>query len=133
MWEDTNDILGSERELELQQTFWKDMISDGSTVARVLTKSGGDAREIVKSLLKNEPLSTRLQEELNSGKSLVQTEAGTEIGVELAKQEYKLRKEYEAERAEWELALQSREDNLSVVRMLMAVPYIMMITDEHDR
>ncbi|KFX88791.1 hypothetical protein V490_07401 [Pseudogymnoascus sp. VKM F-3557] len=113
MWEDTNDILGSERELELQQTFWKDMISDGSTVARVLTKSSGDAREIVKSLLNNEPLSTRLQEELNSGKSLIQTEAGTEIGVELAKQEYKLRKEYEAERAEWELALQSRDKTLA--------------------
>lgn len=107
MWENVSVDVGLERELELQRDFWRDMINDGSTVARLLTKNGDEARNLVRSLLKNKPLSTRLQEELRSGKTLVQTEAGTEIWEELAKQESKLRKEHEAEIAELKLAKQS--------------------------
>ncbi|OBT65085.1 hypothetical protein VE03_05191 [Pseudogymnoascus sp. 23342-1-I1] len=115
MWENVSGSVGLERELELQRDFWKDMIDDGSTVARILTNKGDEARDLVRSLLKNKPLSTRLQEELHSGKTLVQTEAGTEIWDELKKQEEKLRKEHEAEIADLKLAQQSGRKHLSII------------------
>ncbi|KFY32272.1 hypothetical protein V493_00350 [Pseudogymnoascus sp. VKM F-4281 (FW-2241)] len=107
MWENVTESVGMERELELKQDFWKDMIEDGSTVARILTENGNEAHELVRLLLKNKPLSTLLQDELRSGKTLAQTGAGTEIIVELAQQEQRLRREYQAEHAEWERAMQS--------------------------
>jgi hypothetical protein len=66
-------------------------------VARITTQSGDEARSLVKSMLNNTPTSTRLQEELNSGLTLVQTAAGMEIREEIAKLEQKLKAEHEAE------------------------------------
>lgn len=115
MWEKVDIRQGSRRELELQEKFWKDMIDDGSTVARIMTETGDEARELVISLLKNKPLSTKLQEELRSGKTLVQTEAGTEIKAVIVELVQKLRKDHEADIADLRLAQQSRKNYLSMV------------------
>ncbi|KFZ01994.1 hypothetical protein V501_09696 [Pseudogymnoascus sp. VKM F-4519 (FW-2642)] len=109
MWEKVDMRQGMERELELQKNFWKDMINEGSTVARIMTETGGEARELVLSLLNNQPLSTKLQEELQSGTALVQTEAGTEIRAEMIKLILKLRNAHEADIADLKLAQQARE------------------------
>jgi len=109
MWEKVTNDEGKMREAELKALFWKDMIEGGSTVSRILTQHGNDACNLVKSMLKNKPTSTRLQEELHSGKSLVQTDAGAEIRVEIAKLEQKLKAEHRAEIAELEAAQRDRE------------------------
>jgi hypothetical protein len=113
MWERVTEGEGLSREADLKQSFWKDMIDGGSTAARIMTETGGDAHGLVKSLLKNKPTSTRLQEELHSGKSLVQTEAGAEIREEIAQLERKLRAEYKSEMTELKAAQRDRENLLS--------------------
>jgi protein-arginine kinase activator protein McsA len=65
--------------------------------------------------LKNKPISTRLQEELHSGKTLVQTEAGVEIREEIAKLEWKLKAEHETEMRELQVAQRDRENRFSVI------------------
>lgn len=92
MWEKVTEEEGTRREQELKQVFWKEMIASGSTVRRILTERGDDAVRLVKSMMTNRPTSTRLQEELHNGKTLIQTEAGIEIRGELAKLEKKLKK-----------------------------------------
>jgi len=108
MWELVPAGEGWRREAELKQDFWKDMIDGGATVKRIATATGNDARALVKSLLKNRPISTRLQEELHSGKTLVQTDAGTAIREELEKLEQKLKAEREFEKRELEAAQRDR-------------------------
>lgn len=115
MWEKVDKSQGLKRELELRVVFWKEMIDDGCTVARIMTETGDEARELVTSLLKNKPLSTKLQEELRSGKTLVQTEAGTEIRAEIVKLVEKLRKDHEADIADLRLAQQSRKNYLAII------------------
>jgi hypothetical protein len=109
MWEKVSEGEGLRREEELKQNFWKDMIDGGSTVTRIATESGDDARALVRTLLKNKPISTRLQEELHSGKSLVQTDAGAEIREEMRRLEHRLRVEHEYEMAELRDAQRARE------------------------
>lgn len=113
MWEKVTDKEGLRREAELKNIFWKDMLDKGSTVSRIMTETGNDARALVKSLLKNKPVSTRLQEELHSGKALIQTEAGTEIREEIAKLERKLRAEHESAIAELKAAQIESENYFS--------------------
>jgi len=115
MWERVTEEEGSRREAELKQVFWKDMIDGGSAVTRITTETGDDARALVKSLLRNKPISTRLQEELHSGKTLVQTEAGAEIREEIAKLERKLKAEHEIEMTELKVAQRDRENHFSVI------------------
>jgi protein-arginine kinase activator protein McsA len=109
MWEKVAEEEGLRRETELKQSFWKDMIECGSTVTRITKKNGSEAYTLVKSLLKNRPMSTQLQEELHSGKSLHQTGAGTEIKEGLERLEQKLREEHIAEIAELQRAQIYRE------------------------
>ena len=113
MWERVTEGEGLRREAELKQVFWKDMIDGGLTVTRIATETGDDARVLVKSLLKNKPISTRLQEELHSGMTLVQTEASAEIREEIAKLEQKLKEEHENDMMELKAAQRARENHLS--------------------
>ena len=93
----------------VETNFWKDMIDGGSTVTRITTESGNDARALVRTLLKNKPISTRLQEELHSGKSIVQTDAGTEIREEMRRLGHRPRVEHEYEMTELRDAQRARE------------------------
>src|SRR3984885_8811282 len=114
MWEKVTEDEGLRREAELKQVFWKDMIDSGLTVTRITIETRDDAHTLVKSLLKNKPISTRLQEELHSGKSLVQTEAGTEVREEMKRLEQNLKAEHEAEMTELKKAQRDRENPFSI-------------------
>ena len=109
MWENVTIEDGSRRETDLRQNFWNDLIAGGATVARITTQSGIDARKLVKSLLPNIPRPTRIQEELHSGLTLVQTAAGKELGEEMTKLEQKLKAEHEMEMRELRAAQETRE------------------------
>jgi len=112
MWERVTEEEGSRREAELAQLFWKDMIDCGSTIARIATQSVDDATALVRSMLKNKPTSTQLQDELQNGKSLIQTAAGMEIREEIANLERRLKAEHDEALTELRQAQQSREDLL---------------------
>jgi len=118
MWERVTEEEGARREAELKQVFWKDMIDGGSRISRITTQTGHDPRALVKSLLRNKPRSTRLQEELHSGKTLVQTEAGAEIMEEIAKLRRKMKAEHEAEMVELRIAHRNRD--LELARQIRA-------------
>jgi hypothetical protein len=113
MWEKVTDEEGLRREAELEQTFWKSMIDGGATTSKIKTQSAAEARSIVRSMMKNTPRSTRLQEELSSGLTLVQTAAGIEIKEEIAKLEQKLRSEHDAEMQELRAAQANRKNPMS--------------------
>jgi rubrerythrin len=90
MWERVPNDQGEAREKELKETFWKEMLDNGSSVERV----GNDDRSTqssVNKLLHKHEIVLRLQEELASGKSLDQTDVGAIINAELNK----LREEYQ--------------------------------------
>lgn len=109
MWENVSGEEGTRREEELKQKFWKEMIEYGSTVRRIMTGRADDARALVKSMLNNRPTSTRLQEELRDGKTLIQTEVGIEIRDELARLEQKLKEEHRLELKELKKAQKQRK------------------------
>jgi hypothetical protein len=81
---------------------------------RITTETRDDAHTLVKSLLKNKPILTRLQEDLHSSKSLVQTEAGTEVREEMKRLEQNLKAEHEAEMTELKKAQRDRENPFSI-------------------
>lgn len=114
MWEKVTKEEGTRREEELKQKFWKDMIYCGSTVRRILTDKGDDALMLVKSMLTNIPTSTRLQEELRDGKTLVQTEAGIEIRDGLERLEQKLKEEHRLEMIELKAAQKQRKKKFPI-------------------
>ena len=113
MWEKVTNEEGLRREAELEQTFWKSMIDGGATTSKIKTQSAAEARSLVRSMMKNTPRSTRLQEELSSGLTLVQTAAGIEIKEEIAKLEQKLRAEHDAEMQELKAAQANRKNPMS--------------------
>lgn len=121
MWEKVTNEEGLRREAELEQTFWKSMIDGGATTSKIKTQSAAEAQSLVRSMMKNTPRSTRLQEELSSGLTLVQTAAGIEIKEEIAKLEQKLRAEHDAEMQELRAAQANRNAQLeSQIRNEMA-------------
>jgi hypothetical protein len=111
MWEKVTEKEGARREEELKRVFWKEMVDCGSTVRRILTEKGDDARALVKSMLTNRPIETRLQQELHSGKALIQTDAGIEIREELEKLEQKLKEEHRLEMKELKEAQKQRKNH----------------------
>ena len=133
MWENVTIEDGKRRETELQQEFWKEMLQGGAMMKRVNTQSGDEARSLVKTMLKNKPTSTRLQEELRSGLTLVQTAAGMEIKVEMAKLEQKLRDEHKKELNDLREAQRDREIRFPTTFQPKPHPYSKGILTEGDR
>ena len=113
MWEKVTNEEGLRQEAELKQTFWKSMIDGGATTSNSKTQSAAEAQSLVRSMMKNTPRSTRLQEELSSGLTLVQTAAGIEIREEIAKLEQKLKAEHDAEIQELRAAQANRKNPMS--------------------
>jgi hypothetical protein len=109
MWENTSQEDGSRREQQLKQEFWKDMIDGGATIARIETNTNFEGLNLVRNMLRNTPKATRLQQQLNDGVSLAQTDAGEEIRQEFVKLEAKLRKEIQDAKEDLKKAEQDRE------------------------
>jgi hypothetical protein len=77
MWELTHEDIGSAREFELRETYWRPMLNSGSATAR-FTNTFDSAWDIVDGLLAKGPVeSLLLQEELvDLGRRLSETQAG---------------------------------------------------------
>ena len=118
MWEKVTEDDGARREAELRKTFWKDMIDSGSQSTRLMTNTKTEALKLVKLLLKNTPVLTRLQRELQSGKELKDTSAGAELRDEYEKITRTLKSELEATRKEFEESRLQRKTSSSISRQL---------------
>ncbi|KAK6067745.1 kinesin light chain [Seiridium cupressi] len=76
---------GSAKETELKgQGFWGSMIAGGCSIRRH-DRGINSARDVVRSMLVNEPTTIKLQKELFSGKELIDTDAGVFINEEILK------------------------------------------------
>lgn len=125
MWKNVDAEVGLKREKELVQTkkFWKDMLDAGSKYTRLEHDTRDDATKIVKSLLNNKPISTRLQDELHNGKAVSETEAGSQIRHELQEMESKLKAELEDARKAMKAEREAETEihNCRMLKFLLAV------------
>lgn len=126
MWEKEDEGRGARKEQELKQDFWKDMINGGSSVTRIMTNTRQDALMLIKSLLKNKPEPTQLQTELDEGRSLVETSAGTEIREEMLNMEKKFQEELESTKQELERAKREFE-NTDRTRVFIYIPRLLKL------
>lgn len=93
MWDKVTPQDGSAQERKLQGPgFWGTMIASGSSIRRH-DRGIDSARDVVRSMLVNEPTTIKLQDEIVSGKTLIETDAGVFINEEILK----LQKQYEEE------------------------------------
>ncbi|KAI8271293.1 P-loop containing nucleoside triphosphate hydrolase protein [Colletotrichum sp. SAR11_239] len=88
MWDKVTPEFGEakERELKSPDGFWGPMIA-GRSVIRRHDGSADSARDVIRSMLVNEPTTLKLQEEIISGKLLGQTDAGISIKEDIVRLE----------------------------------------------
>ncbi|KAI9824186.1 MAG: hypothetical protein M1819_000897 [Sarea resinae] len=85
MWDMVDPQDGSAKERELQGPgFWGTLIASGASIRRHDRKIDS-ARDVVRSMLVNEPTTIKLQDEIVSGKTLIETDAGGFINEEILK------------------------------------------------
>lgn len=95
MWDLTPEADALRREGNLRDIFWKDMLAKDSTMERIY-KQPGFAKTLVRKVLSNDRMVTRLQEQMGAGKQLRDTDAGAEMTKELGELEARLTRKYEA-------------------------------------
>jgi hypothetical protein len=103
MWENVDEAKAAERERELAENYWKEMIENGSKIARI-SSNPNDARRLVETFLNKKTFVAQLQQELKSGKTLIQTEAGAALRDEIEKITKKYEKELQSTKEEMERA-----------------------------
>lgn len=88
MWDKVTPEFGEakERELKSPDGFWGPMIAGRSVIKRH-DGSADSARDVIRSMLVNEPTTLKLQEEIVSGKLLGQTDAGISIKEDIVRLE----------------------------------------------
>lgn len=104
MWELTPENDAIRREHELKEILWKDMLDRSSVMERIY-RQPEFARGLIRKLLQNQPMATRLQQQMGSGQQLKDTDAGAEMNRELALMEERLVKQFEAANLETQKAL----------------------------
>lgn len=120
MWDKVTPQEGLAKETELQGIgFWGTMIASGSFVRRH-DRGIESARDVVHEMLANEPTAIKLQEELFSGKPLIQTDAGNFVNEEILK----LRKKYQEE-----LDGLKEEMGLAMEQGMCLQTHVILITD----
>ncbi|TVY15502.1 hypothetical protein LARI1_G005745, partial [Lachnellula arida] len=119
MWDKVTDEEGSTRERHLQrsETFWRTMIASGSSIRRH-DRGIQSAQEVIRSMLVNKPTTIKLQDEIVSGKTLVETDAGASINEEILKM--KKKHEEDLDVLKDEMALAMAQDNKKLQAKLQA-------------
>ncbi|KAH7908667.1 P-loop containing nucleoside triphosphate hydrolase protein [Hygrophoropsis aurantiaca] len=78
-WQDVSETLGRKHEEQLRSTFWKDMIGQGSRMARFQNDTHS-AWEIIKDILPKSPVPLQIQRELvDEDKMTPETDAGASL------------------------------------------------------
>lgn len=103
MWDRVDHAEAEQREAELKDDFWRDMIAAGSLVVRH-NNSRESALSIVRPLLNRPGVAVKLQEELARGVPLSDTAPGAQLNVELRKLQEIHKREMQALREEMERA-----------------------------
>lgn len=99
------------RELTGKGKFWGGMIASGAKHEKYHgTKA--DAYRIVRQMLKNQPVTLQIQQDLADGKKLPETAAGKQVSEGLEEMQAKYAKEIEDLKAQMQLASQRKNDEL---------------------
>ncbi len=106
MWDKVTPEEGALREQQLDgpNGFWSTMVSSGSLVKRH-DGSRDSAQALVLDMLDNVPMMIKLQEEIASGKALIDTDAGASINEEILRLQKQYGEELEAVKEEMTLAM----------------------------
>ena len=84
MWGRVTPQQGADREQQLRDKFFKAAVDKGAQICRHRANTPESAREILRKILKNEPLALKIQRELiDQGKDIGQTGAGVELNREI--------------------------------------------------
>ncbi|KAF8853213.1 hypothetical protein BDZ45DRAFT_598912 [Acephala macrosclerotiorum] len=102
-----------ERQLDGPGGFWSTMVSSGSLVKRH-DGSRESAEALVLDMLDNVPMTIKLQEEIASGKALIDTDAGASINEEILRMQKQHGEELEAVKEEMAMAM--KQDGLKAQR-----------------
>lgn len=106
-----------ERQLDGPGGFWSTMVSSGSLVKRH-DGSRESAEALVLDMLDNVPMTIKLQEEIASGKALIDTDAGASINEEILRMQKQHGEELEAVKEEMAMAM--KQGNKALQEQLQA-------------
>jgi cytochrome c556 len=115
MWEKVSEEEGERRQEQLKKEYWKDMINRGSTVHRI-SKDPQDAIKLVKSFLGGTTTVLQLQDELNKGRTLGETEAGAAIQEDIEKLRLQYTKDLQEAKEEMRAAQRTRTSSGRIIR-----------------
>lgn len=95
MWDKVGLEEGSAKEKELRESsmFWGPIVKGGASMRRHDPRDIESAQDVVRSMLDNTPATIKLQDEVVSGKTLIQTDAGAHLNMDIEN----LKKKYEEE------------------------------------
>lgn len=113
MWDQVELSLGEEREKELvdKEVFFKPAVDKGARLARH-DNTLESAQAIIRSIVQNcsTPMTLKIQEELNNGLSVMDTQAGKEVNREILEQIERHRAEMYALLGDIQEATRARDD-----------------------
>jgi len=113
MWDQVDLSLGEEREKELidKEVFFKPAVEKGARLARH-DNTLGSAQEIIRTIVQscNTPVTLKIQEELNSGLNVADTQAGKEVNREIFEQIERHRMEMRGVLADIQEATRARDE-----------------------
>ena len=106
MWDTVTPEVGAARERELYKPggFWASMIASGASFNRY-DGTAENAQELVLSMVENDPTMIKLQQEIASGKALIETDAGASINEEILRVQRKHKEDLENVKREMEFAM----------------------------
>ena len=110
MWGEVSERVGETRERELTTSFFKPVLDKGAQLARH-HNTAESARDIVRRIMKNQPITLQIQRELvDEGKNIVDTSAGDVINKELNEQIRRHQAELKDVQEEMMKALKEKDD-----------------------
>ena len=110
MWGEVSQDVGEARERELTTNFFKPVLDKGAQLARH-RNTPESAHDIVRSIMKNQPMVLQIQRELvDEGKNIIDTAAGEAVNKELNEQMRRHQAELKAVQEEMLQALNDKDE-----------------------
>lgn len=101
MWDKVGPEERSAKEKELESpAFWGPIIAGGASIRRHDPRDVDSGRDVVRSMLDNTPATIKLQDDMVSGKTLIQTDTGALLNMDIENLKKKCEEELQALKGE---------------------------------
>ncbi|KAI0397994.1 P-loop containing nucleoside triphosphate hydrolase protein [Xylariaceae sp. FL0594] len=118
-WDMVSQAEGENRERQLKEKYWKSLTAFGAKVARIHREDKDSYMDIVKDAMKNMGLTLQIVDEIGSGKSLEETEAGRVLLDSVKKLTEALRKEMQELAEELKKTKKNDEEQLKLLQEML--------------